>query len=487
MKKIAAALALVAGIGVASAGSTEAGIDADFEVRYMFDDFPNTSNALTAANGAVGELYQEIAPGSFEDITADKCTQTTPTGDANYASFALQCDDLSPGVHAVGIDQTGDYFVTDVFCGNQEFQEPEERIDSADATFTQPEFGYAWCDVYLTPKPILYIDKIADELGELGASDFPLEVYSTEGEVFTGTDPSDELCEFQNIILKRPADGTEARIADDSLCAAIPLLPGEYTMGEILPEYGYEPGSFECETEPSRYDFFDQPDEKLEPAEDYSFVHGDGGLIGNEIPFFPATLCRLTNDYVEVDVTADLVVVNDDGGTATADQFTIEVFDSSGVKVDEGVDPDPALGNDLVDFVLPVGDYTFGVSGPDGYTSSAVVNVTPVEETEIIPTGADFTAASDQDVAGVITVDDPPAEPAPTTLPPTTVPPTTLAPTTVPPTTLAPAPAPPSPPTTITMILPETGGGSNQTGTIVLMALGALLLGGGAVLATRRS
>lgn len=479
MKRVLTAAILVAGIGGASIGTARAqeapGTEPPLEISYSFSGGGIIGDDL-ASNAAQGQLFI----GDTEVTTGANCVKSN--NDPSQSDFSVVCDNLVGGTtYTVGVDNIGDYYVSSATCTPNDLGEiilPDENIilnkaiDDSGATFVQPGIGYTKCVVRLQAKPLLFVDKLVNG-GDLISSDFPIEIYQGGELVASTQDPDDQRCEFDPFY--NPSDITASPVADPALCANVPLEPGDYTIGEVLPEYGYVERSLDCQSE------FDQPQQdtaqKQLASPTFDFPHSS--------PDFDATLCVLTNDYVTQDVTVDLVVINDDGGTATAGQFTIEVFDSSGTLVDTAIDPDPAEGSALQTLTLPIGDYTFGVSGPEGYTSSAEVTIVPILPAKAISTGADFTLTPDQTVAGVITVDDPPVDTTSTTTTTTTTNTTT--------TTLVPAPAPlPSvdtlaPTTTITIILPETGSNDNQTWTLLLMAIGSLILGAGAVIATRRS
>ena len=80
-------------------------------------------------------------------------------------------------------------------------------------------------------------------------------------------------------------------------------------------------------------------------------------------------------------MVVDKVVVNDDGGTATAADFTAEVFtDPGGV---EALSNQCAADGSCINDALPIGPYRIGESGPDGYTASVscVVTEQPIDPT----------------------------------------------------------------------------------------------------------
>lgn len=233
-------------------------------------------------------------------------------------------------------------------------------------------------------------------------------------------------------------------------------------------------------------------------------INGPGD---DEVPYTPAT-CVVTATYTAPPppeptsqvVRADIVVVNDDGGTANGSEFTIEVFAGNGSLAASGKDPAPNDPSTSATFELPLGDgYRFGVSGPDGYTASVVVTPVEVVLGELIDGGAAFSLTASLTAAGQITVDDVAAPPEPTvppTVPPTepTVPPTEpTVPPTAPPTTDDQAAVPPAAPetpappvATAAPTIPVTGA-TDQTLPIALLALGLTMLGTGALVIARRN
>jgi hypothetical protein len=273
------------------------------------------------------------------------------------------------------------------------------------------------------------------EWGSLTPSDFVIEVYQGGALVGTVVDPSVATC----------SPGAE----DPASCGSIQLLPGQYDLGEEFAT-GYAPGGIFCES----------------LAEDEIFPNGDGAFTVSQ--FSLGTTCTITNFFVTREVTADVVVVNDAGGTAAGADFMIEVFDADGVLVDSMADPEPGEGNASAVFVLPIGDYSFGVSGPDGYEASVVVTIVDVPTAIIDDLSAQFTPSLAQTVSGVLTLGDIATTTSTTT---TTVAPTTLAPVT----TVAPA---------ISPVLPATGDDSRWR--LAAVALSLFAIGSGAVFATRR-
>jgi LPXTG-motif cell wall-anchored protein len=207
------------------------------------------------------------------------------------------------------------------------------------------------------------------------------------------------------------------------------------------------------------------------------FPAGIGEFTVSDVPAqdaFPFAQCEVTNRYYEGDLVVTKSVVNDDGGAATPDQFTAEVYTEPGGSL--VTTATCAADGSCIDATFPIGDYRIGESGPEGYTPSVSCSVTrepdgppPIGTTP--PVGLIEAIAGDDAVATVepygevtcaITNDDPTTTTTTTTT-------TTLAPTTTTTTTLAPQ-------------LPPTG---DSNGTLAIIAL-VLIASGGVLLALRR-
>ncbi|MFN3257156.1 MAG: hypothetical protein ACE37B_15830 [Ilumatobacter sp.] len=452
--RAAAILAMIAaGVGfVGVADTVEAGepTEASIDLIVEVSPFRVDPDSAAAGDALTLQLTDEGTPvagcipsgaGAERRLTCGENTASLQDG----GTYSLEVLGISPG-----------YYVSTVECLANET--PIVTPDELPIDVTFQSGADVTCFVEIERGPVLYIDKVVSG-GPLGSSDFPLEIYDADGAlVETGaiTDPSNDVCSFEPLIQLPPG------LIDTDLCAGVRLAPGTYTLGEVLPDYGYEAVFVTCEID-------SQGGREVLPSPAFDVTHG-------EIPFAD-TLCTLRNEYVTELVRADIEIVNDSGGSATGADFTIEVYDSAGTIVASGVDPAPGVGNASFEAVLPIGAYTFGVAGPEGYEASATV--TPVvddDQTEVIDdASAQFSLSRDLGVAGVIVVDD---QVAPTTTTTTTTT-TTVAPTTAAPTTAAPT-------TTIVMLLPETG----QSDSMLPLMLVALLLigfGGAAIASTRRT
>ncbi|MEM8618171.1 MAG: LPXTG cell wall anchor domain-containing protein [Actinomycetota bacterium] len=337
--------------------------------------------------------------------------------------------------------------------------------------------------------------------GPVDVSGITIEVFSrtTGSMVASGSDPSEDRCDRSPRFDTPPCFLVELTPPDDA--------QGLYQLGAELPA-GYVLSGVECsdfvppppDDFPGDFpgDFLDELEEDYEEVIDNLEDDADGlnerfeGMEGEfEIDGETPVSCLVTVEYVSQVVIADVVVVNDDGGTADGSTFMVEVFNEGGLLVDSKPDPGPNDPTASAEFLLPPGDYTFGVSGTDGYEVSAEVTVVVEQELAIIDDpSAEFSVTQDQSAAGVITADDIPAGETTSTAASTTAAPTIAVATTAVPTTQAPAtqaaattPPPTQPP--LATSLPATGA-TSQTLPIMALALGLLALGAGVILATRR-
>jgi hypothetical protein len=510
------ALAGVAGPSVVDAG--EEGPDtASITINYNVEDGePGTAASLTQAeaDGLDPELF-DTAGSAPADISGtavcdepDTATSPNPTNGRGYQKV-LECDavDVTGAAFDFGVANLPNHFyIRNINCYNE-----SQGSQSSPPPIT-PAPGDTWeCYVNIFAKPLVYIDKVvltddqcvgfaSNDVCLLGAddvtdpADFTLEVYDADGELVPVDAPiidsSRDVCVPDNdedgeggegggIIIPLPP-GVQSFVTpvEESDCAAVPLAPGSYTMGEVLPTHGYEAAFLQC--------FVAQPGgSEMLPSPSFDFTVSEESS--------ESTYCTLYNTYVTQIVTADVVVEGDDPGPATSEDFVISVIKTVGGQdveiVATGVDPALGEGNASAEFELPIGAYRLAVDVPEGYTASVVVAAVPDPSNQLrpvdgaaanveAPAGPDFTLTRLNRAAGVVTVSF--AAPATTTTTTTT----SVAPTTAAPTTAAPTTAGPS--TTIATLLPATGNDAGQTTTLMLLAIGLFVLGGGVVLATRR-
>ncbi|MFK7919714.1 MAG: hypothetical protein AB8G14_16685 [Ilumatobacter sp.] len=394
-------------------------------------------------------------------------------------------------------------YITRTTCFDPQANPIAEVTGSAPLTFTpvpQGQGSYE-CFVNMQLKPLLHIDKViadtGDGLGPLTVSDFEIELYDDADELVPDLqiiDPSSDQCTVTSggpggpggpgggeIVFVQPngalvaPQGAVASAVSSDICAEVGLAPGEYTFGEILPTYGYVADGLSCESE-----FLGELQANAQlPTDDFG------------VDFAPSSsqewVCTLSNTYVTEFLTADIVVVNANGGTAQASDFSIEVVDSGDNVVGSQTDPEPGTGNASAQFELPIGPYTLRATGPDGYDVTVSVETSSIETRAVAAPGA-FRLDPGTAAVALVTVSDQLVATTTTTTtvaPTTTTATTTTAPTTTAPTTTA-APTTAAPTSQPTTLLPETGTNEQRTTTMLLLALGMLLIGGGAVLATRR-
>ncbi len=337
----------------------------------------------------------------------------------------------------------------------------DATIDLTVDPTTTIEGGY-FC-VAAVIAPTIVLDKIlpGSESGPLAETDFTLEVFPSAGGEAVGsdTDPSADVCE---------------EVADiDTRCGYVEVDPGTYVVGEQA-EYGYFPLLVECSSDPFGEDDDDPiiigpPPERIDSTDAEVTVTP---VTDDMFSYFAG--CSIGNIYVESQLDVFKTVTNDDGGTATPGDWTVELFDDEGAMVTSVACA--ADGTCLSD-TFPIGQYTVGEVGPDGYDSTVSRTVT----TETFPVEAlpDEDATFDLDILTQVDItiasDD-----QPTTT--TTIAEST---TTAGPTTTA------GLQTTTTAFdagagtLPATGS-SQRNASIALLAFGLVLFGAAAVLATRR-
>jgi hypothetical protein len=424
MKRLAIVAGILAALAFTPAPSASAGTQGGISITFYFDGF----DALATAQAFTPAIVE--TPGS--DVTST-CSSEAANGDAQFATVTVNCSNLSPLTHTIGATGIGNYALLGGGC---RVNEQGNSVTFDGPTFTWTEFAVdGHCSIYLA-SPVLHVDVVVVG-GTATPDDFTVEVFATDGAAVpatTLTDPGDGDCFDSQTFTVGNCDRTE-------------LSAGDYFLG-VTPVAGYVPTK-DCQAETL--------DREQLPGSTGQFSHGS-----LKIKSSVDTFCRLTMTYTTQTVSADIVVTNDDGGTAAASAFTIEVFDASNMLVDSGVDPEPGIGNaSFVSKPLPVGSYTFGVSGPAGYAYTAAVSVVPVAVAtdRLADPSAAFTISPTQSAAAVITANDP----------------TLLATTTV--------AATPTSTIDPNAVLPATGTASS---TLLMWALAAFGLGCGTVVLTRR-
>jgi LPXTG-motif cell wall-anchored protein len=444
--RVATAAAIMAAGGLAGGGTAQAGEGntVDVSVEVWAPNAPDVMDDLTV------EIWTDAG-----DVVVGTCDPETGFGD-ELSSFASApgCTVPSLGTYQIGLDGAPAGATVTAFCSTTQFS---ERIPGSNTTFTiDQSTAFTSCNIQVI-QPAVLIDKIVAD-GDAAPGDFVLEVFGDTGEPITVTDTSTALC------------GPFQPLAN---CAVVPLPPGDYQLGEI-PVAGYLPANVWCDG------FL-----PIRPGEIFPAGVGEFSLgVSEEDDAFPFVQCQVTNKQYDGSLVVEKVVVNDDDGTATAADFTAEVYlDGEALEIDGQCDAD---GN-CVAVTLPVGEYRIGETGPGGYTPSVVCTVTREPDYGISTNPPDTTLPSQDreaiagdaalalvepfgEVTCVITNDD-----IPTTTTTTT---TTIAPTTTD------VGGQPVVPTTLTPTLPATGPSETNTMLIVL-ALGLLTIGG-SLLALRR-
>jgi hypothetical protein len=454
----AVAAAVLIGVGVAAPSSTVSagdGVPVHVDIEVYAPDATAVLEALTVEIWDIG-----ISPG-LEPGTG--CGDPVGFGLTALAdSSSVTCGVAPDGDYAIGLDGVPAGATVTASCFESVLT---ERIPGESAEFSIfPGVYQVDCEVTVV-QPAVLIDKWISG-GEATTSDFTMEVFDEGGElVDDDVDPSSAFC------------GQSSSTLDD--CAVIALPAGTYQLGEQLAP-GYAPTNVWCTT----FTPWASP-----PADVFPDAIGVFDLstdIGEDDPF---ASCVVTNTYYEGDIVVEKVVVNDDGGTATAADFTAEVFrESDGALV---VDEVCGATGDCIAETLPIGEYRIGESGPGGYTPTVACTVTEEPDgpppigtfpplDEAIP-GDDALATVEPfgEVTCVITNDDPTTTTSTTSTTTTTTTTTTVLATTT--TDLGGQPVVPS---TVAPILPPTGP-NDSNGTMAVVAL-VLLAVGGALLALRR-
>ncbi|MEO1056778.1 MAG: hypothetical protein AAFY28_07680, partial [Actinomycetota bacterium] len=159
--------------------------------------------------------------------------------------------------------------------------------------------------------------------GPADVSDITIEVFDRDdgSMVAMGNDPSELDCETPFVELDTAQEScyaTELPGTDNT--------PGLYQLGAVLPA-GYVLSSVDCaDFDPPRDDLDDLV---FNPNERFTGTLGEFS-IDSEVPI----RCEVAVEYVTRPVTADVVVINDDGGTADGSTFVVEVYDDGGMLVD---------------------------------------------------------------------------------------------------------------------------------------------------------
>lgn len=399
-------------------------------------------DAADVMNGLTIEFW---ASGATEPLLCSNDPEAAPWYPPVINFWPSGCLDVPEGDYTLGIDgvPAGFSVIADCTSATAVEVQPSEIIDGASFTVVETYLDPASCDVTVV-QPTVLVDKVVVG-GAADTDDFTIEVYPAGGgsPIATGVDPSPESCLGDIGIRSITEPGTPD-------CAVIGLAAGDYQLGEITAP-GYLPTNVGCTP------YFGTDNEAFPDG------IGEFSLVDSiAVDGVPVIYCEVTNTYSEGSVAVTKQVINDDGGTATAADFTAEVYAEGGALVTSG---DCAADGSCIDTDLPSGDYRIGESGPAGYEATVACSRTGGSVPEIgtvVPSiplpgeaiaGADaaFALLPDASVTCVITNND-------------------IAPTT----TIDPSVG----------ILPPTGSG-NRTATV--FALGLLTLGGTLVALRRRT
>lgn len=449
-RAVIAIAATVVGFGGLAAGVSAQeppGFEVDVFIEVLAPGAQDVASDLTI------EFWSDDTPGGSPVST---CEPDTPVGDL-LSAFAQGggCQVPELGSYQIGVDGAPAGATLSATC--RTFSEAQqERISGAGTTFTVDQLTTdVECSITVV-QPAVLIDKVVTD-GDAAPGDFTLEVYGSSGSPITATDTSPDRC------------GPESPLTN---CAVVPLPAGDYQLGEI-PTPGYLPSSVWCDG------FLPEGPRDVFPAGVGEFSLG----VTEQSGAFPFVQCLVTNAPFDGTLVVEKVVVNDDGGTATAADFTAEVYlDGEVLDLDGTCDAN----GDCLSVTLPVGEYRIGETGPAGYTPTVACSVTAepdyaigttppnglVDNEAIAGDAALVEVVPNGEVTCVITNDDV----APTT---TTTAPTTTAPA---PTTTD-AGGQPVVPTTLAPVLPPTG---SSTSNWVMAILAAGLLATGTTLVALR-
>ena len=432
-KRVLAAAAATAGISTLGvAASAEAGVPQG-QVRVSVQIVGEA--AADGLNTAV-EIYDN---GVLDTADCDEFAEPAAQDNDVYVTFTTGCL-LEPGTdYSLGLNPLPAGYEAIVSCGQPV---ANERIVDEGNSFSI-EIGHITnCWVALGANMAVLTKEVVVPLEggpetPAAPGDFTLEVYDAEGAMYaSGSVASSPECDWL-----LGSEGVPCFYTD--------LESGDYSFGEV-PVLGYSGVVTECVGDVG-------PDERFDDSSNET-------VTVDPSPFGRWFMCDVRNTYAEGEITLTKTLINDDGGTATMGDFTLELYEG-GTMIDSGV---CAADGSCLTGTYPVGSYTVGETGPDGYTRTVSQEVlVPTEE--LAEAEAQIELGPFEQVTVNVESDDTPT---------TTTTTTTLAPTT---TALQ---------TTTTafdagsVTLPPTGDDSSTN--IALVALGFLLLGGAGLLLSRR-
>lgn len=401
-----AAVAAAVGLG-ATAGTVDAGAIAPTdEVTIIV--------AVGGSQAASAATYVPSFDAAGSGALVGSCTVEPETGIGTPGPFGAflryTCTVTNQDTYTVSLPDPPAPFVVDSTCTDDTGTvAPGDQlvVDTTDPDITEPTcFFFVIAPMIILDKEIFELEDLPT--GPLDSDDFLLEVYPAAGgaPIATVTDPSPDLCVAADEV------GVKCGFAE------VPF--GEYVIGERS-EYGYFGIVQGCTTDgfPGDGGGGDPPiitrSERLE-------------MIGGAITISEESLfqrCLVANFYVEGTIEIAKSVVNDNGGTATPDDWTMELYDDTGALVTSA--PCDADGTCLSGS-FPIGEYTVGEIGPDGYVSSIDIEITePVDEEALDDPDAVFELTPLATVDVLVVSDDQPTtttlatttDPSGATLPPT--------------------------------------------------------------------
>ena len=345
-ERVLAAAAATAGImtlGVAA--SAEAGVPQG-QVRVVVQ---------VVGEAAADALTTEVEIYDTNGVVVSDCDQfAEPAAEENdvYQQFVTGCPLEAGSDYSIGLDPLPEFYEAFVSCGTPD---PNEQLTAVGNSFTIENSALTSCFVSIGSNMAVLTKDVSDPFQfdpvELAiAEDFTLEVFDGAGQPFaSGTVAASPECDW---LLQ--SEGVPCFYTD--------LESGDYSFGEV-PIPGYVGSVSGCSVSGG-------PDER--------FLDGDNETITVvPDPFGRFFLCNIDNIYAEGEITLTKTLVNDDGGTATLDDFTLELY-TDGVMIDSGI-----CGADgtCLQGSYPVGDYVVGESGPGGYTQTVSQTVSmPAEQ-----------------------------------------------------------------------------------------------------------
>ncbi|TDT14816.1 LPXTG-motif cell wall-anchored protein [Ilumatobacter fluminis] len=430
-RRILAAAAAMAGISTLGvAASAEAGVPQG-QIRVTVQIVGEA--AADGLNTAI-EIYDN---GVLDTADCDDVSEPVTQDTDVYLEFTRWCD-LEPGTdYSLGLDPLPANYDSYVSCGQPQLN---ERIvdDGNSLTIAAGALTDCWVVIganmaVLTKEVVVPLEGGPETPAD--PADFVLEVYNGDGGLHdSGSVATSPECDWL-----LGSDGVPCFYTD--------LESGDYSFGE-QPVQGYFGAVTECDSDVG-------PDERFDDALNQT-------VTVDPTPFGRWFTCNVRNTYAEGEITLTKTLVNDDGGTATMSDFTLELYEG-GTIIDSGM---CAADGSCLTGTYPVGSYTVGETGPDGYTRTVTQEVlVPTEQ--LADAEAQIELGPLEQVTVNVESDDTPT---------TTT--TTLAPTT---TALQ---------TTTTafdagsVTLPPTGDDSSTN--IALIAAGLLLLGGAGLVLSRR-